>query len=128
MKILLDTQLILWAAGCPDELPDEARRMIEDESNELFFSVVSIWEIAIKASLQKMNFQIDVRLLRRNLLDNGYIELPIQSVHAVFIQSLPAIHQDPFDRMLVAQATEEGILLLTSDVIVAQYPGPIRHV
>ena len=128
MKILLDTHLILWAAGCPDELPDEARRMIEDESNELFFSVVSIWEIAIKASLQKMNFQIDVRLLRRNLLDNGYIELPIQSVHAVFIQSLPAIHQDPFDRMLVAQATEEGILLLTSDVIVAQYPGPIRHV
>ena len=128
MKILLDTHLILWAAGCPDELPDEARRMIEDESNELFFSVVSIWEIAIKASLQKMNFQIDVRLLRRNLFDNGYIELPIQSVHAVFIQSLPAIHQDPFDRMLVAQATEEGILLLTSDVIVAQYPGPIRHV
>jgi PIN domain nuclease of toxin-antitoxin system len=128
MKILLDTHLILWAAGCPDELPDEARRMIEDESNELFFSVVSIWEIAIKASLQKMNFQIDVRLLRRNLLDNGYIELPIQSVHAVFIQSLPAIHQDPFDRMLVAQATEAGIMLLTSDDIVAQYPGPIRHV
>ncbi len=128
MKILLDTHLILWAAGCPDELPDEARRMIEDESNELFFSVVSIWEIAIKASLQKMNFQIDVRLLRRNLLDNGYIELPIQSVHVVFIQSLPAIHQDPFDRMLVAQATEEGIMLLTSDDIVAQYPGPIRHV
>ncbi len=128
MKILLDTHLILWAAGFPDELPIEARRIIEDESNELFFSAASIWEIAIKASLQKVNFQIDVRVLRRNLLDNGYIELPIESSHAVFIQSLPPIHKDPFDRILVAQATEEGITLLTSDVLVAQYPGPIRHV
>jgi PIN domain nuclease of toxin-antitoxin system len=73
MKVLLDTHLILWAAGFPDELPAEARRIIEDESNELFFSAASIWEIAIKASLQKVNFQIDVRVLRRNLLDNGYI-------------------------------------------------------
>ena len=128
MKILLDTHLILWAAGFPDELPIEARRIIEDESNELFFSAASIWEIAIKANLQKVNFQIDVRVLRRNLLDNGYIELPIESAHAVFIQSLPLIHKDPFDRILVAQATEEGITLLTSDVMVAQYPGPIRHV
>ena len=128
MKILLDTHLILWAAGFPDELPVEARQIIEDESNELFFSAASIWEIAIKASLQKVNFQIDVRVLRRNLLDNGYIELPIESAHAVFIQSLPLLHKDPFDRILVAQATEEGITLLTSDVMVAQYPGPIRHV
>jgi PIN domain nuclease of toxin-antitoxin system len=128
MKILLDTHLILWAAGFPDELSIEARRLIEDESNELFFSAASIWEVSIKASLQKVNFQIDVRILRRNLLDNGYIELPIKSAHAVFIQSLPPIHKDPFDRILVAQATEEGITLLTSDAIVAQYPGPIRHV
>lgn len=128
MKILLDTHLILWAAGFPDELPNEARLLIENESNELFFSAASIWEISIKASLQKVDFQIDVRVLRRNLLDNGYIELPIESVHAVFIQSLPPIHKDPFDRILVAQATEEGIILLTSDALVAQYPGPIRHV
>jgi len=128
MKVLLDTHLILWAAGFPDELPIEARRIIEDEANELFFSAASIWEIAIKASLQKVNFQIDVRVLRRNLLDNGYIELPIESAHAVFIQSLPLLHKDPFDRILVAQATEEGITLLTSDAMVAQYPGPIRHV
>ena len=128
MKILLDTHLILWAAGFPDELPIEARRIIEDESNELFFSAASIWEIAIKASLQKVSFQIDVRVLRRNLLDNGYIELPIESVHAVFIQRLPLTHRDPFDRILVAQATEEGITLLTSDVMMAQYPSPIRQV
>lgn len=128
MKLLLDTHLILWAAGYPDLLPIEARQMIEDESNELFFSAASIWEIAIKSNLDKVNFKIDVRVLRRNLLDNGYSELPISSAHAVFIQSLPAMHKDPFDRMLVAQATEEGITLLTSDLMVARYPGPIRHV
>ncbi|STX52860.1 PIN domain [Legionella busanensis] len=128
MKVLLDTHLILWAAGFPEELPAEARRIIEEESNELFFSAASIWEIAIKSSLQKINFQIDVRVLRRNLLDNEYIELAIESAHAVFIQNLPAIHKDPFDRILVAQATHEGITLLTSDSIVAQYPGPILHV
>lgn len=125
---MLDTHLILWAAGSPEELPSEARRIIEDESNELFFSTASIWEIAIKANLHKVDFQIDVRVLRRNLLDNGYIELPIESAHTVFIQSLPPIHKDPFDRILVAQATEEGITLVTSDAMVAQYPGPIRHV
>jgi PIN domain nuclease of toxin-antitoxin system len=128
MKVMLDTHLILWAAGCPDELSVEARQIIEDESNELVFSAASIWEIAIKASLQKVNFQIDVRVLRRNLLDNSYIELPIESAHTVFIQNLPSIHKDPFDRILVAQATVEGITLLTSDEIVAQYPGPIRYV
>ncbi|STX55659.1 Ribonuclease VapC22 [Legionella beliardensis] len=128
MKVLLDTHLILWAAGFPNELPIKARDIIEDESNELFFSAASIWEIAIKSSLQKDNFAVDVRVLRRNLLDNTYIELPIESVHAVFIQNLPPIHKDPFDKILIAQATQEGITLLTSDSIVAQYPGPILYV
>jgi len=128
VKILLDTHLILWAAGFPDKLPKEAQKIIEDEANELIFSAASIWEIAIKASLKTEIFSIDVRILRRSLLDNGYIELPIESAHAVFIQSLPLIHKDPFDRILVAQASEEGIVLLTSDSIVAQYPGPILHV
>ena len=64
--------------------------------------------------------------LRRGLLDNGYDELPILSEHVVEIESLPPIHKDPFDRLLVAQATVEGITLLTVDSIVAQYPGPIR--
>lgn len=128
MKILLDTHLILWAAVSPDDLPTEAYQLIEDESNELFFSAASIWEIAIKSNLQKVDFHIDVRVLRRNLLDNGYSELPIESAHAVFIESLPQLHKDPFDRILIAQATEEGITLLTSDKQVAKYPGPIRLV
>ncbi|ASQ46773.1 type II toxin-antitoxin system VapC family toxin [Legionella clemsonensis] len=128
MKFLLDTHLILWAASSPDDLSQEACQLINDEANELFFSPANLWEIAIKSSLQKENFQVDTRVLRRNLLDNGYYELAITSAHTVFIQSLPSIHKNPFDRILVAQATVEGITLLTADTLVAQYPGPIRQV
>jgi len=71
---------------------------------------------------------VDARLLRRGLLDNGYSELPISSAHAVAIDGLPLIHKDPFDRILIAQATLEGITLLTSDSRVMEYPGPIRGV
>jgi PIN domain nuclease of toxin-antitoxin system len=87
-----------------------------------------LWEVAIKRGLGRADFQADARLLRRGLLDNGYSELPIVSDHVVAIESLPAIHKDPFDRVLVAQATVEGITLLTLDPVVAQYPGPIRKV
>ncbi len=125
MKLLLDTHLLLWAAGSPDQLPPKARTMLEDPANELLFSAASLWEITIKRSLGRADFQVDARVLRRGLLDNGYLELPITSEHTVFIESLPTIHKDPFDRILVAQATVEGITLLTADVLVAQYPGPI---
>ncbi len=128
MKLLLDTHLLLWAAGAPDRLPGEARARIEAPGNELFFSAASLWEIAIKGGLGRGDFQVNARLLRRGLLDNGYSELPISSEHAVAIDSLPPIHKDPFDRILVAQATVEGITLLTADPWVSQYPGPIQKV
>ncbi len=128
MKLLLDTHLLLWAAGMPERLSAPARSLLEAPDNEIFFSAASLWEIAIKRSLGRDDFQLDVRLLRRGLLDNGYSELPVGSEHAVAVASLPAIHKDPFDRMLVAQAMVEGISLLTSDSVVAQYPGPVRLV
>ena len=128
MKLLLDTHLLLWAAGEPDRLSADARRLIEAPENELFFSAASLWEIAIKRGLGRDDFQVDTRLLRRGLLDNGYSELPIGSEHAVAIEGLPSIHKDPFDRMLVAQSVVEGITLLTADAYVAQYPGPVRKV
>lgn len=128
MKLLLDTHLLLWAASDPAKLSTEGRELIEDTENELFFSVASLWEVAIKSGLGRDGFFVDVRLLRRGLLDNGYSELPIASEHAVAISGLPAIHKDPFDRMLIAQATVEGITLLTADVILAQYPGPVRTI
>jgi PIN domain nuclease of toxin-antitoxin system len=128
MKLLLDTHLLLWAAGDPGRLSDTAIALISEPENELFFSAASLWEIAIKHSLGRSDFKVDARVLRRGLLDNGYSELPIGSEHAVAIGSLPDIHKDPFDRILVAQATVEGITLLTADGLVAQYPGPVQMV
>lgn len=128
MKLLLDTHLLLWAAGSPDRLPEVARSLFEDPGNELLFSAASLWEIAIKRGLGRSDFQLDARVLRRGLLDNGYYELPITSEHAVAIDTLPPIHRDPFDRILVAQALVEGITLVTADETVAKYAGPIRKV
>ena len=102
--------------------------MIGDPDNEPLFSTASLWEVAIKRGLGREDFKVDARLLRRGLLDNGYSELPIISDHVVATESLPPIHKDPFDRVLVAQATVEGVTLLTVDSLVAQYPGPIRTV
>lgn len=128
MKLLLDTHVLLWAAGSPNQLPSAARTMLEDPNNELLFSAASLWEISSKHGLGRADFQVDARVLRRGLLDNGYLELPITSEHTVFIESLPSLHKDPFDRILVAQATVEGITLLTADTLIAQYPGPILKI
>lgn len=128
MKLLLDTHLLLWAAGAPERLPQAARALLTAPENELFFSAASLWEVAIKRGLGRSDFQVDPRVLRRSLLDNGYQELPVTSEHAVSFDQLPPVHKDPFDRLLVAQAWVEGITLLTSDTQVARYPGPVRRV
>jgi len=128
MKLLLDTHLLLWAAGDPKRLSKQARTLIDNPDHELLFSAASLWEVAIKRGLGREDFKVDTRLLRRGLLDNGYSELPIISDHVVAIDSLPPMHKDPFDRILVAQATVEGVTLLTMDALVSQYPGPIRTV
>src|SRR5260370_18152950 len=128
MKLLLDTHLLLWAAGEPKRLSKQARALNDNPDNELLFSAASLWEVAIKRGLGREDFRVDSRLLRRGLLDNGYSELPIMSDHIVATESLPLIHKDPFDRILVAQATVEGVTLLTIDSLVSQYPGPIRTV
>lgn len=128
MKLLLDTQILLWAAGQPQSLSAAARKLLSDARNELVFSAASIWEVAIKSSLGRADFRLDPRVFRRGLLDNGYAELAVSSAHAAALDSLPTIHRDPFDRMLVSQATHEGITLVTADATVARYPGPIRRV
>ena len=128
MKLLLDTHLLLWAANEPKRLPKSARVLIEDLENDLLFSAASMWEITIKCSLGREDFRVNARLLRRGLLDNGYTELPITSEHAINVDHLPSTHKDPFDRILVAQVTVEGITLLTNDHKLTNYPGPIRKV
>ena len=122
MKLLLDTHLLLWVALQPARLPPACRALLEDPEHELLFSAASLWEIAIKRGLGRQDFQVDPRLLRRGLLDNLYTEL------AITTDTLPPIHKDPFDRILLAQAMVEGITLLTTDRQVAQYPGAVRQV
>jgi len=119
---------LLWAAGQPDLLSEEARALLNDMDNELLFSAASLWEVAITRGLGRLDFVVDPRLLRRGLLDNRYGELAITSEHALAIDLLPPIHKDPFDRILVAQAIVEGITLLTTDPVVARYPGTVRRV
>lgn len=128
MNLLLDTHLLLWAAGNPDRLSETARTLIIDENNTLFFSAASVWEIVIKSGLGRNDFSVDPNLFRRSLHDNGYIELPILSQHVLAVSHLPDLHKDPFDRMLLAQAQSEGFLLLTADERVALYPGPVQRV
>jgi PIN domain nuclease of toxin-antitoxin system len=128
MKLLLDTHVLLWAAGGSEKLPAAARKLIGDPANELVFSPASLWEVAIKSGLARQDFHVNARLLRRGLMDNGYIELEITSEHAVSIESLPPIHKDPFDRLLIAQSLVEGITLLTADALLARYPAPVQCV
>ena len=128
MRLLLDTHLLLRTVGPDERLSSQARRLIGDPENELLFSVASVWEVAIKYGRARDDFQVDPRLLRRALLDNGYRELAVTAEHAVAVANLPPLHRDPFDRILVAQSVVEGITLLTSDPRVAQYPAPVRKV
>ena len=134
MKLLLDTHLLLWTGVSGNDiangsLPTEVSALIKDETNALYFSPASVWEVAIKNALGRADFRVDPHLFRRALLDNGYIELLINSEHTAGVANLPGHHKDPFDRLLIAQATVEGITLLTNDVQVAAYRmSPIRLV
>jgi len=128
VKLLLDTQILLWAAGQPERLSAAARKLLNEPRNEILFSAASLWEIAIKNTLGREDFRVEPRLLRRGLLDNGYTELPITGQHAVSIEGLPPLHKDPFDRILIAQALTEGITLITADAQLARYPAPVRKV
>jgi PIN domain nuclease of toxin-antitoxin system len=128
MRFLLDTHVILWVLLDHPKLGPEARKLLKNPENQFAFSVSSIWEIAIKRSLKRWDFLYDPRVIRRQLLDEGYEELPILGQHAIAVDSLVPIHKDPFDRLLIAQAMIEGITLLTADATIARYPGPIQKV
>jgi PIN domain nuclease of toxin-antitoxin system len=120
MKLLLDTHILLWAAA--DTLPKKAEELITNEENILLFSAASIWEIVIKNNLSRLNFQVDTFMLHNGLLNNGYIEVAIDSYHSLVTGKLPLIHKDPFDRILVAQAQAERATLITCDKILTEYP------
>jgi len=128
MRLLLDTRVLLWSLTDDPRLPSDVRWLLLSEDPELFFSAASIWEISIKSMLKRADFPYDPSIVRKALLENGYAELPITGEHAVFVGSLPTLHADPFDRMLIAQANVEGMLLITHDDKLEGYPGPIRKI
>lgn len=128
MRVLPDTHLLLWAAAAPDRLPAGARRLIEDPAVTPLASAASLWEVAIKAAFGRPDFTADARLLHRGLREAGYEDLPVTAAHAAAVADLPALNRDPFNRLLVAQARAEGVMLLTADPLVARYPGPVRLV
>ena len=125
MNLLFDTHVLLWAAGSPERISRRVRTLIENRENGLVFSVASIWEIVIKRSLGRRDFRVDPQRLRRKLVENGYDELPIGGEHVLGVAALPAVHQDPFDRLLLAQAIHEGLALVTADRALARYPASI---
>jgi PIN domain nuclease of toxin-antitoxin system len=128
VRLLLDTHLLLWTAGKSHMLSKEAVELIAAPDNEIAYSVVGLWEIAIKNRLGRSDFSVDLPLLRRRLLDNGYRELSVVGEHAIALEALPLHHRDPFDRILIVQAMVEGMTLLTVDAALASYGSAVRKV
>lgn len=124
---LLDTHLLLWAAVDSPRLPVRTRSVLEDPAAEVSFSVVSLWEIAIKLSLGRPDFQVDVAALRANARVSGIDEVPVYGEHVLAVRDLPSLHQDPFDRLLIAQARHEGLTLLTVDPRVLSYGDGVQE-
>jgi PIN domain nuclease of toxin-antitoxin system len=128
VRLLLDTHLLLWAAASSKRLSREARDLIEDEANEVHFSAASMWEIAIKSALGRSDFRVDVAAIADALPAMGLAELPVTATHAVAVTRLPAVHRDPFDRLLIAQSIAEPLVLVTNDAVLARYSESVRVV
>lgn len=126
--MLLDTHVLLWAVASSKRLSREVRELLEDESNDIYYSAASIWEIAIKSSLRRKDFHIDLGALLSTLPDVGLVELPVTAAHAAGVTRLPPIHRDPFDRLLIAQSIAEPLTLLTNDIILERYRVGVRVV
>ena len=128
MKLLLDTHILLWTAGEPERLSESARTLLMSPENSLFFSAASIWEIVIKLGLGRQDFRVDPQRFRKMLVAHGYVELAITADHALNVLFLPILHRDPFDRLLLAQARSEGMLLVTVDSAIIQYRDSVLAV
>ena len=128
MRLLIDTQLLIWAAEGSPRLSARAADLLSEPEHDLHFSVASIWETAIKFGLGRPDFQADPRILRPALLAEGFREITVTGRHALTVLDLPRLHGDPFDRILIAQAWIEGLTLLTTDRMLEGYPGDIRRV
>lgn len=122
MRLLLDTHVLIWSLENAEALPTAVQGVLADNAHEIFVSAATIWEIAIKASRKRRDFSKDALKVVQALPTLGYTELPVYAKHSALVQSLPLIHQDPFDRILVAQAAAEQLILVTDDRLIRQYP------
>ncbi|MDP2833956.1 MAG: type II toxin-antitoxin system VapC family toxin [Pseudomonadota bacterium] len=120
-KLLLDTHILLAALINPDALPKDVQAQLQDPKNSVLFSAASIWEIAIKRSLGREDFNFLPEDIEQLALETGFIELPIQSGHCHRLVAMPWHHRDPFDRLLISQAQAIPAYLLTSDALLAKY-------
>ena len=118
MRLLLDTHIFLWAVAGSRQLKPAARRLIES-ADEVYVSAASVWEVAIKARLGKID--ADPRELAAAIDASGFLELPVSAAHAAGVASLEPHHNDPFDRLLIAQALAEPLKLVTVDDVLAKY-------
>src|SRR5208282_6275118 len=128
MRILLDTNLLLWVLGDRQRLDPSTLSALESDENDVLFSAASIWEIAIKAALRRYDFGVRPNEITDTALAAGFIELPVRSTVAARVADLPLIHRDPFDRLLVAQAIAEPAILFTADRQLVAYSGLVRQV
>ncbi len=127
MRILLDTHVLLWCLQGSKKLPAQAIDIVQ-RADDVYASVASLWEIAIKHSLGKLVLNVEFTVLEKVIVDSGYVLLAIEASHTVQLVELPHIHRDPFDRMLVAQSIAEPLRLVTSDPQVASYGSNVIRV
>jgi PIN domain nuclease of toxin-antitoxin system len=128
VRFLLDTHLLLWAVASSKRLPPEVRDLLDDTSNDAYFSAASVWEIAIKSTLRRKDFVVDLAALEKALPAIGLIELPVSAAHAAGVARLPHIHEDPFDRLLIAQSIAEPLTFVTNDAVLERYSPDVRVV
>ena len=121
MKYLLDTHVLLWGLGNEEKLSKEAFRIIRDRANKKFVSIASAWEVAIKISTGKLDFDGGISEFFRMIDDNGLILFPIKREYMRIVETLPLLHRDPFDRLLVSSALVEGLTIITADEDIHKY-------
>jgi PIN domain nuclease of toxin-antitoxin system len=128
VRYLVDTHVLLWQSDDSPMLTTSARATLSDATNQLFFSVVSLWELVIKSGKGGTDLRVDVAELRIGLMGFGYDELTVTAEHVLEVERLDRLHNDPFDRLLLAQARVERLSLLTADRALLAYGPPTQSV
>jgi PIN domain nuclease of toxin-antitoxin system len=125
MRILLDTNILVWAWTRSRRLPQTVRDTMTDPATNVFFSAASIWEVAITYGLGRADFDLPPADLHAGALQMGFVELPVRAVVASLVAALPGHHRDPFDRLLIAQSMADGLNLVTADPLMTRYGAAV---